>query len=52
MLSFAGHEFSSLSQNPFNKHLLFRCAAPGHGTDGFGHNRAMMGQQEGAVRDR
>lgn len=52
MLSFAGHEFSSLSQNPFNKHFLFRYAAPGHGTDGFGHNRAMMGQREGAMRDR
>lgn len=52
VLSFAGHEFSSLSQNPFHQHLLLRCAAPGHGTDGFGHNRAMMGQWEGAVRDR
>lgn len=52
MLSFARHEFSSLSQNPFNKHFLFRYAAPGHGTDGFGHNRAMMGQREGAMRDR
>lgn len=52
VMSFAGHEFSSLSQNSFHQHLLFRCAAPGHGTDGFGHNTAMMGQREGAVRDR
>lgn len=50
MLNFAGHEFSSLAQNAFNQHLLFRCADPGHGTDGFGHKRAMMGQREGQVR--
>lgn len=52
MLSLAGREFSSVTRNlqlfKPTPTAFFRRAAPGHGTDGFGHEAAGTGSWGGS----